>query len=311
MFHFSRLILGPEPFAHVDFIIFLACNTDALRVDPTKHWIHSNSITLPLLGAMSLQYPPGSASNMFWNENAGSKWVLNELRASVWLEDPPCGTAEDKSGIGLGRSGGSPITLLFWELCFAKSLGIKFWVFPFIDPRINGFIPSVVSMNLEGSFQSNLTNLSSKFPDALMFKSEQTNSCWGRALPEWLAFAHLEESLTWCRTHFICHCSPLVPTKRVLWCECWRCSAGWIAKTLWQIFCLYCWKHRNRCPGLSWLCCSSACSKLHRWQHLSITHHVSEIPAGDCWFCWAQTNKCGHWTSTKRPGKGGTSHNPT
>lgn len=195
MFHFFRLILGSEPFAHVEFIIFLACNTDSPKVDPTKHWIHSNSITLPLLWAMSLQYCPGSGSNMFCNENAGSKRVLNELWASLWLEDPPCGTAEDKGGMGLGCSGGSPVTVLFWELCFAKNLGNKFWGFPMINLRVSGFIPSVVSTKTEGSFQRNLTNLSSKFPEALMFKSEQTNSCWSKALLEWLAFAHLVEVL--------------------------------------------------------------------------------------------------------------------
>lgn len=275
MFHFSRLILGSEPFAHVGFIIFLVCNTDSLEVDPTKHWIHSNSITLPLLWAMSLQYHPDSSSNMFWNENAVSKWVLNELRASLWLEDPPYGTAEDKGGMGLGCGDGSPITLLFWKLYFGNNLGIKFRVFPLINPRVSGLIPSVVSMCLEGSFQSNLTNLSSTFSVALMFKSEQTNSCWG-------FFTLCGGAYLVCRAHLICHHSPLVPTKRSLWCECWRCSAGWIANTLWRIFCLYCCKHRNRCPGPSWLWCSSACSKLHSWQHLSITHQVDERPAGDC-----------------------------
>jgi len=45
--------------------------------------------------------------------------MLFELRESLWLEVPPCGTAEDNGGIGLGCSSGSPVTLLFRELYFA------------------------------------------------------------------------------------------------------------------------------------------------------------------------------------------------
>lgn len=73
----------------------------------------------------------------------------------------------------------------------------------------------------EGGFQSSLINLSSKFPlKPPCLKVNKTILVEEESLPEWLVFAHLVEGLTWrCRAHFVCHYSPLVPTKRLLWSE--------------------------------------------------------------------------------------------
>lgn len=88
MFHFSGPVLDTEPSVLVDSIILIACNTDALRIDPTRHWVCSNSIPLPPLGVMSLQnlnwLPPQTCSEM----SAGSRCFF-DFWESLWLKVGP------------------------------------------------------------------------------------------------------------------------------------------------------------------------------------------------------------------------------